>query len=37
MCRTVGPSFVASPECVAHHRNVEVISIGMTLVDVHLN
>ena len=39
MCRTVGPSLVASLEPLAHCRNVASLSlsIDITLVDVHLN
>ena len=36
ICRTVGPSLAASLEPLAHCQNV-VFSIGITLVDVHLN
>ena len=35
ICRTVGPSLAASPEPLAHHQNV--FSVGIALVDVHLN
>ena len=34
ICRTVGPSLAASLKQLAHHSNV-VISIGITLIDVH--
>ena len=27
MCRTVGPAFAASPETLAHHRNVTSLSL----------
>ena len=39
ICRTVGPSLAASFEPLAHHRNVASLSlsVGITLVDVHLN
>ena len=37
MCRTVGPSLTASIEPLAHHQNVEIFSIGTTLIDVNLN
>ena len=39
ICRTVGPSLAASLEPLAHPRNVAILSlsIGITLVDVHLN
>ena len=40
ICRTVGPSLAASLEPPAHYRNVAsltLFSIGITLVDVHLN
>ena len=39
ICRIVGPSLAASLEPLAHHRNVAslVFSIGITLVDIHLN
>ena len=36
ICRTVGPSLAASLEPLAHRRNL-AFSIGITLVDVHLN
>ena len=35
ICRTVGPSLAASLETLAHRRNV--FSVGITLVDAHLN
>ena len=34
---TIGPSHVASLEPLAHHQNVASLSIGITLLDVHLN
>ena len=39
ICRTVGPSLAACLEPLAHRRNVAnlSLSIGITLVDVHLN
>ena len=39
ICRTVGPSLAASLEPFAHRRNVASLSlsIGITLVDAHLN
>ena len=39
ICRTVGPSLAASFETLAHCRNVGsyVFTIGITLVDIHLN
>ena len=39
ICRTVGPSLTASLEPLAHRPNVAnlIFSIGITLVDVHLN
>ena len=42
LCMTAGPSFIASLETWAHHRNVASASLlpasaGITLVDVHLN
>ena len=39
ICMTVGPSLAASLEPLAHRRNVASVSlsIGITLVDVHLN
>ena len=39
MCRTVGPSFAASLEPLAHRQNVTSLSlsIGITLVDVFQN
>ena len=39
VCRTVGLSLAASLEPLAHRRDVarSSLSIGITLVDVHLN
>ena len=37
ICITFGPSLVASLEPLGHRRNVASLSIGITLVDIHLN
>ena len=39
ICKTVGPSLGASLETLAYHRDVasSSLSIGITLIDVHLN